>query len=327
MRGTIVADPGAPAPPLHEGPAAPPSGAITRPCLRERRAKALARGRGRAYHGQRMRPGPAPFLTSVLVLLACNDPSTPAPSDDTGSSTAASSTSSSGPDTRGDSSTGSLDTTLGTGAATSSTDATTTSALDGTGTTDATSSGPGESSSESTGPGPVNGCADGEREAFEDEVLYPSIAGCAGGFAVPGVVVNVPYCGRLGGDDGPEPSGAGCSVEDLCSDGWHVCHSRAEVMAAGVADCSAVAFGGAFFATRQSGEGSDTCNATGLNDVFGCGDIGHTNIVGCAPLNRSTANGCAALPAPWDCDTALAQEAQFITKEGPEFGGVLCCRD
>lgn len=276
-----------------------------------------------------MRLGPVPFLTSVLVLLACNDPAEPAPIDDTGTTAASSSSSSSsGPDTRGDSTTASLDSTAGSGSATGSTSGSSTTGLDDTssgGTS--SSSGPGESSSESTGPGPVNGCADGEREALADELVYPDIAACAGGFAVPGVVVNVPFCDRQGGDDGLEPSGEGCSVEDLCSEGWHVCVDSAEVQAAGVADCSAEAFGGSFFATRQSGEGANTCNATGVNDVFGCGDIGYGNIMGCAPLNRSSANGCSMLPAPWDCDTSLTQEAEFITKEGPEFGGVLCCRD
>jgi hypothetical protein len=264
-----------------------------------------------------MRPRPAPFLAIVLVLLACTDPSEPPPSDDTGTTAAASSSSSSsGLDTRGDSTTAAVDTTAGSGSATGGT---------------SSSSGPGESSSsESTGPTPVNGCADGEREALEDDVAYPDIAACAGGFMVPGVLVNVPYCDRAGGDDGLEPAGMGCSVEDLCSEGWHVCVDRLEVMAAGVANCGdeAISWGGnSFFATRQSGEGANTCNATGLNDVFGCGDVGYTNIMGCAPLNRSSANGCSMLPAPWDCDTSLTQEAEFIVKDGPEFGGVLCCRD
>jgi len=277
-----------------------------------------------------MRLRPAPLLTSVLVLLACNDPSDPAPADGTGTTTTESSTSSSSSssDTRGDSTTGSVDTTAGSGSATGSTSGSTSTGLDDTSSGGTSSSGPGESSSsESTGAPVDNGCADGEREALEDEVTYPNIAACAGGFMVPGVVVNVPYCDRMGGDDGPEPAGAGCSIEDLCGEGWHVCVDRLEVMDAGVADCDMEAFGGSFFATRQSGEGNNTCNATGVNDVFGCGDIGYANIEGCAPLNRSSANGCSMLPAPWDCNTSLTQEAEFITKQGPEFGGALCCRD
>lgn len=279
-----------------------------------------------------IRLGPAPFVASIALLLACQDPENP-PASDTGSTSSASSSSSSGSGTRGDSTTAALDTTAaGSGSATGSTSGTgTTSAVDDT-STSGSSSGPGESSSssESTGPAPVNGCADGEREALEDEVTYPDIAACAGGWTVPGVVVNVPYCDRMGGDDGPVPTGTECSVEDLCSEGWHVCVDRLEVMDDGIADCSddTIAWGGnAFYATRQSGEGANTCNPTGLNDVFGCGDVGYTNITGCAPLNRGSANLCNQLPAPWECGVSITQEADFIVKPDPQFGGVLCCRD
>lgn len=275
------------------------------------------------------RPGRALLLASALALLACNDSDDPVPFDDTGtSSTTAASSSSSAADTRGDSTTAAVDDTVGTGSATGSTGATgTTVALDDTSSGGESSSGPGASSSDDGPPLPDNGCADGEREAFEDEAALPDIAGCAGAWDVPGVLANIPYCDRQGGDDMFDPLGAGCSVEDLCGEGWHVCLDRIEVMDRGVASCNDHAFGGSFFATRQSGNGSDTCANNGVNDVFGCGDIGHTMIVGCAPLNRSTANGCIELPEPWDCDTSLSQEAEFIVKSGPEFGGVICCRD
>lgn len=277
-----------------------------------------------------MRLGSVPFLASMLALLACNDPSDPPQGGDSSSTAAASSTS----EPPADSTTGSLDTTAaGSGSATgSSSSSGTTSTLDGTSSSSGSSSGPGESSSsgsESTGPAPVNGCADGEREVLEDEALYPNIAGCAGAWTVPGVVVNVTNCERQGGDDGLIPTGTECSVEDLCSEGWHVCVDRQEVMDDGVADCNddTLAWNGSFYATRQSGQGSNTCDAFGLNDVFGCGDVGYDNITNCAPLNRGSANLCVELPAPWACGVANDQEAQFIVKTGPEFGGVLCCLD
>lgn len=270
-----------------------------------------------------MRPRLAPLLTSALVLIACNPPSEIAPSDETGSTTTGSSSSGTG----GDSTTASLDTTVGTGSATGgATGSSTTSALDDTGTSES-SSGPDESSSESTGPAPDNGCADGEREAFVDEVAYPDIAACSGGWMVPGLHFNVTYCDRDGGDDGPLPAGQGCSVEDLCSEGWHVCMDRQDVMASGVDDCNDEAYGGAFFATRQSSMGGHFCTATGVDDIFGCGDIGWSMLNDCAPLNRDSQNLCNELPEPWSCDISSTQEAEFVVKEGPEFGGVLCCRD
>ncbi|MCX4244615.1 hypothetical protein [Paraliomyxa miuraensis] len=270
-----------------------------------------------------MRSRPASFLASVLLLLACNEP---AKEVSHGGETGSTSGSSSSSGTPAESTTGSLDTTAGTGSATGSGSSSTSGVLDGTGTS-GSSSGPGESSSsESTGPVPVNGCADGEREAFVDEVAYPDIAACAGGWMVPGMYANVPACGRAGGDDGPLPAGAGCSVEDLCSEGWHVCADRFEVMAAGVANCNTETFGNAFFATGQSSMGGHTCSA-GVDDVFGCGDIGWDMLNGCAPLNRDSQNLCNALPAPWDCGPSSLLEADFVVKGGPESGGVLCCRN
>ncbi len=134
-------------------------------------------------------------------------------------------------------------------------------------------------------------------------------------------------CNREGGDDGINATGMGCNVEDLCSEGWHLCLSATEVSDAGVADCNQEGFSGSFFLTAQSGMGKDTCANTGTNDVFGCGDIGHTMIVGCSPLNRSGANLCEALPDPWECDISAGEEAQFVRKLAPQFGGALCCRD
>jgi hypothetical protein len=193
-----------------------------------------------------------------------------------------------------------------------------------------TSSGSGSSGEATTEDQPNLGCADGEREGLEDELVYPDIAACAGGWTVPGVVVNVTNCDRQGGDDGLNPAGTACSVEDLCSEGWHVCLDRVEVMDDGVADCNddTIVWGGnSFYATRQSGEAGNTCSATGANDMYGCGDVGYTMINNCAPLNRSTSNLCVALPAPWECGVSNTMEAEFIVKEGAEFGGVLCCRD
>lgn len=65
---------------------------------------------------------------------------------------------------------------------------------------------------------PVNtGCSDGTREWFIDRTLYPDIAGCSGGFSVPGIasnnvgVTNRP-CASVAGNDSPNPIGTGCSA-------------------------------------------------------------------------------------------------------------------
>lgn len=201
------------------------------------------------------------------------------------------------------------------------------SGVDSTAGTTVAVEGSGSSSDGTTGEPSAIGCADGTREALPDEAQHPDIAACAGGFWVPGVDVGMPACDREGGNDGPRPDGMGCSIEDLCADGWHLCASRHEVLAAGLSDCNGVAWNSQFFATAQSGEGSNTCDPTGTNDVFGCGDVGYTNIDGCAPLNRSTGNLCVELAGPWACNDDAYDEVSYLRKPGPDYGGALCCRD
>ena len=142
---------------------------------------------------------------------------------------------------------------------------------------------------------------------------------------MPGVAAPVPLCDRQGGNDGPLPDGMGCTIEDLCAEGWHLCTGLQEVADAGL-DCGAQAWGGQFFATSQSGPGANSCGA-GTNDVFGCGDVGYTSISGCAPLNRSTGNLCVNLPGSWECSEDAYDEVTHLVKPGPGEGGALCCRD
>lgn len=220
------------------------------------------------------------------------------------------------------SSAGSGDGTLGSSGSAGSLDST----GSGSGTT-AAIEGSGSSSESTTGEVSPVGCADGFREALLDEAAFPSVAACAGGFWIAGVGAPVALCDRQGGDDGPLPDGMGCSIEDLCAEGWHLCTSRQEVAAAGLADCGPQAWGGQFFATSQSGEGANTCNDTGTNDVFGCGDVGYGNISGCAPLNRSTGNLCVNLPGVWACMENAYDEVSHLVKPGSDAGGALCCRD
>jgi hypothetical protein len=65
-----------------------------------------------------------------------------------------------------------------------------------------------------------------------------------------------------------------------------------------------------------------------VDDFFGCGDVGFPASNSCAPLNRSSGNNCDLLPRPWTCPTPAGRnEADTVSKPGPESGGVLCCRD
>ena len=217
----------------------------------------------------------------------------------------------------------------------------------------------------------VHGCADGQREGFLDDQKFPDIAGCSGGWSIPGVMpfnpgvapacpsfathdTVTPACNRGGGDDGANPSGAGCCVADLCEAGWHVCNGAADVAGHSPSGCSGVTLSGdpsMFFVTRQSSNGCGDC-ATGprldsdcnsascttgcaetahtSNDVFGCGNLGATTpIVDCSPLDRFSNNLCGDVGSNWACtdDGTGLCEAYAIWHTGPAFGGVLCCRD
>lgn len=271
----------------------------------------------------------ASALVGALVVIACSD----APPEVGGQSNGSSSSGSGGTTMLATGSSGTPP--GGTSSGSSSGDGThdgsgTRGPLDSTGSSEGTTAaleGSGSSSEGTTGGLSPVGCADGSREALLDEATFPNVAACAGGFWVAGVGAPVSLCDRQGGDDGPLPDGMGCSIADLCAEGWHLCASRQEVAAAGLDDCGAQAWDGQFFATSQSGEGSNTCNDTGTNDVFGCGDVGYGDVSGCAPLNRSTGNLCANVPGAWACMEDAYDEVSHVVKPGPDAGGALCCRD
>jgi hypothetical protein len=177
----------------------------------------------------------------------------------------------------------------------------------------------------------ASGCADGTREAFADVATFPDIAACSGAWSVPGLASTTsPACGRDSGNDSRNPEGTGCNVADLCQVGWHVCGTGAEVAAkTGPAGCAAATVAGhsAFFAVRQSGDGSATCGA-GTNDLFGCGGAGVApDTATCTPLDRFSNDLCAALPSTWACGTDGTNESNAVTKTASDGGGVLCCRD
>jgi outer membrane protein OmpA-like peptidoglycan-associated protein len=175
----------------------------------------------------------------------------------------------------------------------------------------------------------VSGCSDGTREGYLNLGTHPQIAGCSGGWTVPGIrIPKLPTCGRESGNCSDNLEGRGCAAEDLCAPGWHICADGLEVRRLSSNGCgSAVPSGkGRFFATRQGGTGDSNCGY-GANDVYGCGTIGAAIWgTGCSVLNRFSNNNCSGLPAPWSCYGEV-NEALNVVKPGVERGGVLCCKD
>ncbi len=161
------------------------------------------------------------------------------------------------------------------------------------------------------------GCADGTREGFTDGVMYPDIAGCSGGFSIPGVMPFnpgkapacptyathdsvTPACNRGAGNDGANPTGNGCNVADLCQAGWHVCNGSNDVTARSKTGCQGATKNGdpqRFFVTRQSSNGCEQC-ATGARQGADCNSTACTT--GCAP-SAGTSNdvfGCGNFGVP-----------------------------
>jgi hypothetical protein len=175
-------------------------------------------------------------------------------------------------------------------------------------------------------PPPALGCSDGTREGFASMAMFPSIAGCSGGFQIPGVMpfdpgtapacptlptfgTVAPACNRIAGNDSPNPDGVGCDVEDLCAVGWHVCASAIDI-----ANCSPSGCDGAtttadpplFFASRQSSDGCTDC-ATGTSTApdcdskscaTGCQETADTSndVFGCGNFGtQQTFTGCGPI--------------------------------
>jgi hypothetical protein len=216
---------------------------------------------------------------------------------------------------------------------TSSTSASTTAT---TTTAEATTAATTSATSGSGGGVDAVGCSDGSREYFVDLQGQPDIAGCSGGFSVAGVSTPgsmAPACGRVAGNDSANPTGSGCTVEDLCSVGWHVCVDAADVgNSSSTGQCDAAA-PNEFWLTRQVQDSQGTCAPPpAVNNITGCGTLGGSpqDPQSCAPLtNRMRAADCVPTQA-WYCGATQADgaiESQLVVKVGPAEGGVLCCRD
>jgi hypothetical protein len=189
-------------------------------------------------------------------------------------------------------------------------------------------------------PGPplVVGCSDGTREGFRDFVNWPNIAGCAGAFAVPGVIGSptlLPACDLQAGDDSANPGGAGCNAADLCAPHWHLCRNGADVAEhSPTGDCESCVPAGEprFFLVAGGASQMGICapDPEATNDVHGCGGFGQPESAACAPLARRLGFAdCQATSGVWSCGGAAdsLREAAVVSKPGITLGGVLCCRD
>lgn len=174
----------------------------------------------------------------------------------------------------------------------------------------------------------TQGCSDQTREGFTSVASHPSIAGCAGGWSVPGLTpAKSPSCGLKSGNSSANPSGSGCAAEDLCATSWHICATATEVAAKSSTGCTgATSASGLFFASRQSGPGYMQCGQ-GTNDLFGCGTLGDAPDSSCTPLDRFSHDLCSSLGSPWSCGSDGEAEAKNVTKSSDSGGGVLCCKN
>ena len=197
----------------------------------------------------------------------------------------------------------------------------------------------------------LSGCSDGTREGFVDAAAYPQIAGCSGGFSIPGLLgVLKPACGFSAGNSGMNPLGTGCSAADLCAPGFHVCKSAGDVAAHSPTGCvNAAPTANLFFATGQSSSGCGVCALGSVvnpgicngcscgtncaqtmltaNDLFGCGSDGSI-ATECGVLDRTSNNICGVISSAWYClDGNGCDEAAVVTKVASDGGGVLCCMD
>jgi hypothetical protein len=195
------------------------------------------------------------------------------------------------------------------------------------------------------------GCSDGTREGFRDIDNWPRIAGCAGGWSVPGLLSDAarnPQCGRQSGSI--NPMGRGCSVTDLCSPQWHPCNNGQDLLNHSPAGCEGILSPGerAFFLVITGASNMGMCypepspdsSADFIlkNDLHGCGsdNIGLPESNQCPPLTRRMGfDECDktkepdAMDSVWNCGNSnqSLSEAEMVYKTGPSLGGVLCCKD
>jgi hypothetical protein len=183
------------------------------------------------------------------------------------------------------------------------------------------------------------GCSDGTREGFRDLENWPNIAGCAGGWNVPGLLATSsrsPSCDRVAGNDSPNSTGAGCCAADLCALTWHACLDGPDVAShSPTGGCESIVSPGdkAFFVVMAGASPQGVCypDSSAVNDLHGCGSasIGQPESEGCPPLTRRMGFADCEATDVWQCGSAddSLDEAEVVTKLDSSMGGVLCCKD
>ncbi|MEO8877097.1 MAG: hypothetical protein ABI461_16005 [Polyangiaceae bacterium] len=172
------------------------------------------------------------------------------------------------------------------------------------------------------------GCSDGTREYLIDTTAFPSVAGCSGGWTIPGLG-PLDTCNR---DGGTGKGGSGCSAQDLCAAGWHVCVAVAEAVRNGVSACPPFTAqdldAGEFYTSAQRSGGVAVCldpaPDAGADDIFGCGTFGGST-GSCSAFTHYLGTFQTNL-GEWSVGSDDHAEWNNVTK-GPQNGGVLCCVD
>jgi hypothetical protein len=188
--------------------------------------------------------------------------------------------------------------------------------------------------------GPVHGlpsnvgCSDGTREGFRDLTVWPSIAGCAGGWQKPGLSISgTPSkpCSGIAGNDSPNPDGIGCGVADLCAPLWHPCEAK-DFASRSRSGCENILPPGekGFFVAKAGASAEGACDLEQDNDLHGCGNLGVPESSLCPPFTRRMGFAdCESTNGVWNCGDSKqnTHEAKLVTKPSPDLGGVLCCKD
>ena len=173
-----------------------------------------------------------------------------------------------------------------------------------------------------TGSPATTSCADKTTEV----VFSAYVAGCDGGWSVPGIANAGTLCNGEGG--------------------WHLCTGEPEIASLGVSNCLTDALSNGhdlaarspiFYTTLETSRGTGSCRDDdptnyGTNDIWGCG-VGHggpSGIQPCGALNAGT-GGARRKTLNWGDWAGLIppgnNEVATVYKTGNNNGGAMCCAE